>query len=103
MDASSVKFKLMRWPSAMLLRNDPHLVRMATLLSRRAMSVTELTALTNFPQGRVQNFFNILKASMLLKEESSSLQPRALTVQAKHKKPNAPRGLVSRIRLRLGI
>ncbi len=103
-DTYSKRFKLVRWPPALLLRNDPLLVRMATLLSRRAMSAIELATATQIPLGRARDFVNVLKASMLLEEQTAVPQlqnrPRSQTNPPLQKV--AP-GLINRIRLRLGL
>ena len=110
-DTSVTRFKLLRWPPVVLLRNDPQLVRMATLLSRRAMKVEELAALAQLPLARAQDFINVLEASKVLKVQTlipTSVQTPALAMDTSPSPLNQPaqkakRSLVSRIRFRLGL
>jgi hypothetical protein len=41
------RFKLLRWPSSALLQNDASLIRMSSLLSRRALQLSELAELSH--------------------------------------------------------
>jgi hypothetical protein len=64
--SESVRFTLRRWPSALLLRNDPDKVRMASLLARRALSATELADLGELPLSRCVTFLKTLRSAGVL-------------------------------------
>lgn len=60
------RFRLARWPHQVILRKDPARIRMATLLSRRALNVRDLVALTGFDPQMCHVFMQVLQASSLL-------------------------------------
>lgn len=107
---SPVRFKLRRWPPAALLRSDPNRIRMATLLSRRALNAAELATISQQPVNECQAFLQTLQTTGLVEvaqeapvapaaaPQSSAAAPT--TVAAK---PAFARGLISGIRRRLGL
>lgn len=117
-------FKLRRWPPAQLLHQDAHRVRMATLMSRRFVTVDELAKLTQESPERCQTFVQLLRSMSLVDVTDVQAMPSPDTViaGADHHAPVAHAtshhhhhswtddfhlhlhlGLVSNIRKRLGI
>jgi len=62
------RFKLRRWPASGLLLNEPMRLRIATLMSRNAMSSQQLAELTGQPEGACRQFLGVLHAADLLIE-----------------------------------
>ena len=106
-----VRFKLRRWPPAALLRSDPNRIRMATLLSRRALNAAELATISQQPVQECQAFLTTLQTTGLVDVEKAPVAPPAGSAPAQAAaapKPAAPapafaRGLISGIRRRLGL
>ena len=99
--AAAARFKLRRWPPAILLRADPQRIRLATLLSRRALSSAELAQLSQQPQADCQGFLSLLQNAGLIEREDVAPTPRAPATAAAP--PRARLGLVASIRRRLGL
>jgi hypothetical protein len=107
--SEAVRFTLRRWPSALLLRNDPEKVRMASLLARRALSATELSDLGELPLSRCVTFLQTLRSAGVLELHvvPSSARPHADLPRAPGL--SAPvrgafaRSLISGIRRHLGL
>ena len=108
---SPLRFKLRRWPPAALLRSDPNRIRMATILSRRALNATELASISGQSVGNCQAFLQTLQTTGLVEAQQelppapaalhspqAPSQPAAVTP-----KPTFARGLISGIRRRLGL
>jgi hypothetical protein len=100
--------KLLRWPPAAMLRNDPRLIRMATVLARRPVTAGELARVSQQPLDSACAFLTTLRnaalldSSMLAQSRLQSGPASAMSGPA----PTAPkieRGLMNRIRLRLGL
>lgn len=107
-DLGSSQFKLLRWPPAGLLRNDAQLIRLATLLSRRFVTLLDLASMSNQPLEKCRNFMEQLHASSLLSVQASNVVAYAAAghVQSQptmHVASREKRGLIGRIRLRLGL
>ena len=100
--AAAARFKLRRWPPAILLRADPRRIRLATLLSRRALSSAELAQLSQQPQTDCQGFLGLLKNAGLIESEAVAPALRAPTTAAAVP-PRARRGVIASIRRRLGL
>ncbi|MDO5288219.1 MAG: hypothetical protein Q4F13_01100 [Pseudomonadota bacterium] len=109
--AAAVRFKLRRWPPASLLRGDAHRIRMATLLSRRALSAAELADISQQPVQACQAFLQNLQTLGLV-ELPPAAPPAAAVAQPAADaraaapapaKPSFARGLISGIRRRLGL
>ena len=105
-----VRFKLRRWPPAVLLRSDPNRIRMATLLSRRALNAAELATISQQPVQECQAFLTTLQTTGLVdvqKEPAPAPAPAAAGAPAPAAPPKpAPtfaRGLISGIRHRLSL
>jgi len=107
--SESVRFTLRRWPSALLLRNDPEKVRMASLLARRALSATELSDLGELPLSRCVIFLQTLRSAGVL--ELHVVPSGALPHADLPRIPGLPapargafaRGLINGIRRHLGL
>jgi hypothetical protein len=91
------RFKLRRWPPPELLRAQPARLRMATLLSRRALSPRHLATLTSQSEDECRRFILLLQGFRLLEPVAPASVP-----------PPAPRpaggwDIVRSIRRRLGL
>ncbi|MGJ7505315.1 MULTISPECIES: hypothetical protein [unclassified Variovorax] len=106
--SNSVRFMLRRWPSALLLRNDLDKVRMASLLSRRALNAIELADISGFPLSQCVTFLHVLRVAGTLElhvapvaaaqvEPSRSMESDAII------RSGYARSLVNGIRRRLGL
>lgn len=108
---SPLRFKLRRWPPAALLRSDPHRIRMATLLSRRALNAAELAIISQQPASECQLFLQTLQTTGLVQVQqdmpatsaAADSSPAARAVTTVAAKPTFARGLISGIRRRLGL
>jgi len=107
-----LRFKLRRWPPAALLRSDPNLIRMATLLSRRALNAAELATISQQPVQECQAFLTTLQTTGLVDvQKEPAPAPAPAPAAAGAPAPAAPpkpaptfaRGLISGIRRRLGL
>ncbi len=114
--ADAPRFRLQRWPRQGILRDDPDRVRMATLLSRRALNAHDLVKLTGFAPHPCQIFMQILHASSLLQPaqptavapspEAASQAPKSAAhapKPASTTKPRFTQGLILGLRKRLGL
>lgn len=114
--ADAPRHRLKRWPRAAVLRADPKRIRMATLLSRRALNIHDLTVLTGYDAPECQVFMQVLRSSDLLANDVLPRGPEP--VSALHAPPTAPaviaatipsaapslaRGLIASFRRRLGL
>lgn len=98
------RFRLLRWPPHALLQNDAKLIRMATLLSRRALELSELTELSHLPFEACQQFIEKLLPTQLLAFESiTPLTASPATRTAMPAQTPFHQGLFSGIRRRLGL
>jgi hypothetical protein len=103
-------FKLKRWPPAGVMARDVGRIRMATLLSRKTMSLSELTMLSRMPDSVCLHFLRELDAQGLL--ETTSLQKPLTIHRHAHKtepglparaRPGVASSLIHSIRRRFGI
>ena len=69
---SHVRFRLRRWPPPLLLRNNVHRVRMATLLSRRPLSAEELADISDQGLDVCATFLQVLRSADLLESEQGA-------------------------------
>ncbi len=101
-NTAAPRFKLRRWPPAIMLRGDARRIRMATLLSRRALTSTELAELSHQSEADCQGFLALLQGTGLVEPQHT-----AVPEQASQHTPAAHRRLASRvvagIRRRLGL
>ena len=88
-----------------MLRNDPRLIRMATVLSRRNMKVSELAQLSLQPMDEAYVFVQALRSADML-DIRVGAEPVATPLPSPRFEkplPRIERSLVSRIRFRLGL
>jgi len=104
------RYKLRRWPGPDLLRGDPGAMRMATFMSRNALSIAQLAALTGQPEEACGRFVATLQGAGLLVEivavadqpERQALPARPIVVNAPVMPP-ARQGLMASLRRHLGL
>ncbi|MES2386309.1 MAG: hypothetical protein V4593_17325 [Pseudomonadota bacterium] len=101
-------YKLLRWPPAAMLRNDARLIRMATVLSRRPVTASELARVSQQPLDSACSFLTTLRTAALLdspRDAQPQLQPGPENTlqRSVHPGQKIERSLMSRIRLRLGL
>lgn len=101
-DAGQPRYKLLRWPPAELLRGEAHRIRMASQLSRRFLSASELAGLTNQDPARSLMFLQLLQGFRLLEVESAGATP-ASTATTSTPRPAGGWALVRSIRRKLGL
>lgn len=99
------RFRLQRWPRQGILRGDPGRIRMATLLTRRALNSRDLVNLTGFSPHECQVFMQVLHASsLLLPLHPVAAQGKAATsAQSTPVKQSFTASLISGLRKRLGL
>jgi len=92
------KIKLIRWPGAELLREHWDYIRLATMMTHRAMTVTELTERSMQSQAICRHFIvEALRtgcAEYVAKEDAKKTKPPAA---------QGLKGLLTKIRTRLGL
>ncbi|MCW5650816.1 MAG: hypothetical protein KIS62_13805 [Ramlibacter sp.] len=113
------RFKLRKWPPNEALRSDPTRIRMATMLGKRALSMTELANLSRQAEAHCEAFIQSLKRLELV-DILPGTPVRVAVTPAAHGRPapaphhhhdnhsaQSPRdsrwGLVRSIRMRLGL
>ena len=104
------RYKLRRWPGPDLLRGDPGAMRMATFMSRNALSVAQLAALTGQAEDACIRFVAVLQGAGLLVEivavadqpERAPLPSRPIAIDAPAVPP-ARQGLMASLRRHLGL
>ena len=100
--ATPPRYRLLRWPPAQLLRSEAQRTRMATLLTRRALSTRQLAQLTGADEGSCLRFVQLLQGFSLVLEERDALAPAARPAPA-HAPARQGWELVRRIRRSLGL
>lgn len=106
--SESAWYTLRRWPSALLLRHDADNVRMATLLSRRALNAGGLARYSRLPLSRCVLYLQTLKAAGYLEaradpEKGGLERSSTAGAQIAPRRSMLASGLVSRIRRHLGL
>jgi hypothetical protein len=106
--SDSVRFSLRRWPSALMLRNDMDKVRMASLLSRRALNASELADTSQLPLSQCVTFLQALRTAGTLElhvaSAASALGESSRSAAfAGAGRSEFARSLVNGIRRRLGL
>ena len=104
------RYKLRRWPGPDLLRGDPGAMRMATFMSRNALSVAQLAALTGQAEDACIRFVAVLQGAGLLVEivavadqpDRAPLPSRPIAIDAPAVPP-ARQGLMASLRRHLGL
>ncbi|CAN5273389.1 hypothetical protein BH10PSE16_BH10PSE16_27920 [soil metagenome] len=104
------RFRLLRWPPTALLQNDATLIRMSSLLSRRALQLSELAELSNQSVDSCRLFIEKLLPMKLVSCESTApTVTLSYTTLRPEQQTSTPakipfhRGLISGIRRRLGL
>lgn len=100
--ADGRRFKLRRWPQAALLRGDPAALRMATLMSRNAMSTAQLAALALLPEEACRAFVGVLADAGLLVESVAAIAGEGVAPAIAAAAP-VRMGLMASLRRHLGI
>lgn len=101
--ASHQRYKLRRWPPTILLRKDPQRIRLATLMSRKPLSVGEMVALSGQSSVQCESLIGVLKAAGLLDITEIALEPAAAArPEASPSRPLA-RGFFDIVRSKLGL
>lgn len=104
MSYDNMLFRLKRWPPASALARDAARIRVATLLSRKALSLSDLKALSRIPDVA---FFPFLRELDLQGYLVTIEQGAPATVSCKapgaRTKPGIASGLIHSLRRRLGI
>ena len=104
MSYDNLLFKLKRWPPASALARDAARIRVATLLSRKALSLSDLKTLARIPDVA---FFPFLRELDLQGYLVTIEQGAQVTLNSKtpstRTKPGAASGLIHSLRRRLGI
>lgn len=104
--------KLRRWPTAALLAGEVNRIRMATMLSRRPLSVVELSNATRVPVEECSAFWAQLQAASLLETVASPTltETSAVTMPSEPSTQPTPskargigRSLLQSIRHRFGL
>lgn len=90
------RVRLLRWPPSAVLHADPRFMRLAALLSSRALSAAELSRLGAVPVDQCQFFIDELFAAGVAARERLVELPVDET-------RGAPKGLFARIRAHLGL
>ncbi|RUR71234.1 hypothetical protein EJP67_29740 [Variovorax guangxiensis] len=106
--SDSVRFMLRRWPSALLLGNDPGKVRMASLLVRRELNAIELAELSEQSLSQCATFLHALRQAGVLELYPEVIVPRGqrhidLPTQTRSPAIHLGRGFFKSIRRRLGL
>lgn len=99
---SDARYRLKRWPPQELLR-DAFRIRLATLLSRRHLSLAELVQISGQDSARCQTFLQMLQGFSLLEIRAADAPDSGMQSNAVHPPPPPQRGLIQSIRRRLGI
>ena len=97
------RYKLRRWPPVIVLRGDANRIRLATLLSRRALSRTELVTLSRQTESDCRHFLNLLRSTGLVEQRKAMPVTTAPAAAAPAASPPFGRGLIAGIRRRLGL
>ena len=106
-----VMYKLRRWPSAAILEKNVSLIRIATLLTRKAMTLKELASLSHVNEILCEAFLKRLDQNGLLLIERQTmvdpaLEPNGATSQDQDLKKNkgtGALGIIRSIRRRFGL
>jgi hypothetical protein len=101
---SSSHFKLRRWPPPALLGPNPVRVRMATLISRRALRLDEMAAITEQPLAECAAVVNLLRGAGLI--EIQDLPDKPITMGragSRFADQSVKQSFVSGVRNKLGL
>lgn len=94
--------RLRRWPPFALLQGRPNHMRLATLLSKQALSASRLSAVAVRPLAECEAFLRELDAhNLLVWQPGAAGAPASRSPAADHAQPR--RGLLHTLREKLGI
>ena len=108
----ALAFKLKRWPPSYVVEKDVNRIRLATVLSRKHLSIKELTSLSRVSLQESQAFIQtVATLGLLLIERQADKSPEQkllaeFPLKAEAPKPTQKRGgfaLISSIRRRFGL
>lgn len=100
--AISPRFKLRRWPGPEMLKGDPMAMRMATFMSRNALSVQQMAALTGQAEEACGSFVARLRTAGLLVELVELAPAESSSAMSAPAVP-ARMGLMASLRRHLGL
>jgi hypothetical protein len=104
MSYDNMLFKLKRWPPASALARDAARIRVATLLSRKALSLSDLKTLARIPDVAFFPFLRELDLQgYLVTIEHGAPVPLTSKSPGTRTKPGIASGLIHSLRRRLGI
>jgi hypothetical protein len=109
LESATMRFKLRKWPPAQVLRADPIRIRLAALLSRRAMTISDLAILGDQSEAQCKSFLQALRSLTLL--DVSTVEVHKISEMSQegvsHRPSTEASGsmlrLVKSIRVRLGL
>jgi len=106
--ASQARFRLRRWPPAATLAAHRYNVRLASFMSGRHVGLDELVRLSNVDRSQCERFLTSLDEAQMLevKLADTELSPARVApgrVDALSRRSADERGLLDRIRRRLGL
>lgn len=102
--AGELRFKLRRWPSPALLQGDPSHLKIATLLSRNALGIARLAALSGQPEDACRRFLVTLQqAGLLVESVASGSTPGHANAPAAPAAAPVRAGLLASLRRHLGL
>lgn len=108
--ALTTRYKLRRWPPSFLVRNDPMLIRMAVLLSKRALLPIELAHLSQQSLDACHRFIDTLLPVGLLDTVRATVPAQTVSppqvqkpMASTNPKTFLTQGLIGRIRRRIGM
>ena len=94
-------FKLRRWPPTAVLRNDNQRVRIATLLSRKSLSLAQLVRLAGQDEDDVMIFLRVMQSAQLLDVVDRDTSPSEVAPPPPVE-PSIMKRLISGLRRSLG-
>lgn len=95
---AGMRYRLKRWPDIKVIQSQPESTRLSAILVRHAMTITEVSRLTQITTEKVHQFINICQENgWILAELPTEVQPEFTSHN------NSMGGLFSRIRARLGL
>ncbi|MES2973054.1 MAG: hypothetical protein V4757_05575 [Pseudomonadota bacterium] len=95
--------KLIRWPPARVLSGDARRIRMATMLARQSLSVSQLGSMTQCSLAECERFLQDLRSEGLLELSAPEGIAVPVTRPESPAVPGARLGFIQRLRRKLGI
>lgn len=103
------RYKLLRWPPVIVLRNDQRRVRLATLIARQFMDLSQLKQTSGFALDECESFILVLRALGLVHIEPAFVQApvtsetRPTAVSPPKRSRQASLSFIAAIRQKLGL